>query len=214
MEPYVSNIASAAESGSAIILDIIVPAALALLLLIIIIRSVRGIKDVAISVGGDCLEVSGPFHRAKVPLGEININGVKRLNLFKHKDYDIDKSVKINKKGYWGWKALRNGRRAFLYVTDKSRVTIIPTPDYDVLLSVKNPGGLKNALKKNQSAFSGLKGAPGKGRKASMHKIMRPSTLMSKIMDLAMFALMLLGTALYVLLVTDNIDRLRTALNM
>lgn len=37
-----------------------------------------------------------------------------------------------------GWYKLKNGRKAYLAITDQSRVVYIPTKDFDLLLSVEN----------------------------------------------------------------------------
>jgi hypothetical protein len=47
-----------------------------------------------------------------------------------------------------GWMKLNNGNKAWVYVTDKTNVALIPTNEYDILISTDDFTGITEALHK------------------------------------------------------------------
>ncbi|MDD5459930.1 MAG: PH domain-containing protein [Phycisphaerae bacterium] len=71
----------------------------------------------------------------------MNAYGIFVLDTKAHKNYlPIIRTNGIGMPGYGeGWFRLKDWRKALLYVTDRRRVVVIPTTDFLVLISVKNP---------------------------------------------------------------------------
>jgi hypothetical protein len=65
---------------------------------------------------------------------------------------DKDYNIKIRTNGiglpnyHVGWMILNNGNKALTYLMDKTKVVLIPTKDYDVLISTEDFDGIKEAL--------------------------------------------------------------------
>jgi hypothetical protein len=67
-------------------------------------------------------------------------------------NHDKDYNIKIRTNGiglpnyHVGWMRLNNGNKALAYLTDKTNVVLIPTKDYDILISTEDFDGIKDAL--------------------------------------------------------------------
>jgi hypothetical protein len=103
-----------------------------------------------VDIGNGVLTVNSLFYGKSIPIGEINVNGIRQLNLNNDKDYNI--RIRTNGIGlpnyHVGWMRLNNGNKALAYLTDKTNVVLIPTKDYDLLISTKDFDGIKGALNK------------------------------------------------------------------
>jgi hypothetical protein len=105
----------------------------------------------SIEVGNGFLTIKSLFYGKKIPLGEINVDGIKRLNLNTDRDYAIKfRTNGIGLPNYHvGWMSLSNGNKALTYITDKTNVVLIPTNEYDVLISSNEDlAGITEALNK------------------------------------------------------------------
>jgi hypothetical protein len=108
-------------------------------------------KKPSVDIGNEFLTIKSLFYGKSIPIGEINVNGIKQLNLNRDKDY----SIKIRTNGiglpnyHVGWMKLNNGNKALAYITDKTNVVLIPTNDYDILISTDNFTGITEALNKS-----------------------------------------------------------------
>jgi hypothetical protein len=147
MEPYIQNIIAPKLGGSMLVM----PAAVLVLtlgLVAIFAGIMYDMKKSSVCVDGGFLTVKAFVYGKKIPLGEIRSDGVRRLNLLEDRDYGP--TIRVNGVGLpgyrAGWVRLKNGRKAFVHITDKTKVALIPTEKYDVLLSVEDFEGLKNAL--------------------------------------------------------------------
>jgi hypothetical protein len=148
MENYVYEIAT--PKGGAYIMPIIILCFLAVLIIVVCIIPIYGMTHTKISVGNGFLTVKSTFYGKKIPLNEINVDGVRKLNLGSDWDKDYRVTLRTNGiglSGYTvGWMRLHNGHKALVYITDKTNVALIPTAKFDVMFSTNDFDGLKNAL--------------------------------------------------------------------
>jgi len=125
---------------------------LLVVMLIVGIVIMHNMKSTGISVGNGFLTVHSLFYGRKIPLEDIDLNGVKSLNLREERNKDYKVSIRTNGiglPGYLvGWTRLHNGHKALVYITDRTNVALIPTSNFDVLVSMDDFDGLRNALSK------------------------------------------------------------------
>jgi hypothetical protein len=121
-------------------------------MLVVGIVIMHNMKNTGISVGNGFLTVKSLFYGRKIPLDDINLDGVKSLNLLdeRNKDYRVTlRTNGIGLPGYLvGWVRLRNSHKALAYITDRTNVVFIPTSNFDILVSTDDFDGLRNALNK------------------------------------------------------------------
>jgi hypothetical protein len=90
------------------------------------------------------------FYGRKIPIGDIDLSGVKSLNLREERDKDYRVTLRTNGiglPGYLaGWMKLHNGHKALVYITDRTKVALIPTKGFDVMISTDDIDGVRNAL--------------------------------------------------------------------
>jgi hypothetical protein len=133
---------------------IILPITLALLIggmAVLFAGIIHDMKSSAVGVDKGFLVVKAFIYGKKIPVKEIDINNARQLNLLEDKDYSLTiRTNGVGLPGYRsGWMRLRNGREAFVHLTDKTKVALLPTEKYDILLSVADFEGLKNALERS-----------------------------------------------------------------
>jgi hypothetical protein len=145
MENYVHNIITPKFSG------FIIPIILAFIfvfLSIACIGIIYSMKNTTINIGNGFLTVKSLFYGKSISLDEINVDGIKQLNLYNDKDYNV--KIRTNGIGlpnyYTGWMKLNNGNKALVYLTARTNVVLIPTNNYDVLISFDDFDGAKAAL--------------------------------------------------------------------
>jgi hypothetical protein len=88
------------------------------------------------------LEVRGDLYGRLVPPDVIVTDGVRRMDLRAERDrYPVSRRFGSGLPGFAsGWFRLRNGEKALLYLTDRTRVVYVPTrKGYALLLSVERP---------------------------------------------------------------------------
>lgn len=100
-------------------------------------------------VSSDGLRLRGDLYGRLIPLRELRIDQARRVRL----DADSDlaprrRTMGTGMPGYQaGWFRLKNGEKALLYLTDRSRAVYVPTTDgYSVLLSPADPDAFLRAL--------------------------------------------------------------------
>jgi hypothetical protein len=116
-------------------------AKLVLIVIFVLVSAFTGIiyfsKRQSVAVSNGFLTIKSMFYGKSILIGKINVNGIKQLKLNNDRDYSI--TYRTNGIGlpnyHVGWMALNNGNKALVYVTDKTNVVLIPTNDYDVLIS-------------------------------------------------------------------------------
>jgi len=146
MENYVHTIT--APKLTAFILSIV----LAALFLAACVGIVYSMKSTTICVGGGFLTIKSLFYGRKIPIEDIDLSGVKSLNLREERDKDYRVTLRTNGiglPGYLaGWTKLHNGHKALVYITDRTKVALIPTKEFDVMISTDDFDGIRNALNK------------------------------------------------------------------
>lgn len=107
-------------------------------------------QNVRFTVSNEGLCLQGDLYGRLIPLKSLKIDEAVVTNLHMDKDHQPKwRTMGTGLPGYAaGWFKLRNGTKALLYVTDRTRVARIPTTEgYTVLLSVAEPQALIDALK-------------------------------------------------------------------
>jgi Bacterial PH domain len=98
----------------------------------------------------DKLETDGYIYGKKVPLNDIQKNGIIKVDLLK--DDNFKPRVKLNGIGvkgfYSGWFKLNNGNKALVNITKEDEAVFIPMKDYDVLISVQDADRFISELRK------------------------------------------------------------------
>jgi hypothetical protein len=109
-------------------------------------------KNTSIVITDEYLKIKSFLYSRTVPLDKINVNGLRQLNLYDDQEYNI----KIRTNGiavpnyYAGWMKLNNGNKAFVHITDKTNVVLIPSDGYDILFSTDDFDGIKEMLNKRE----------------------------------------------------------------
>lgn len=102
-------------------------------------------------VSAEGLRIRSGVYGRTIPLGSLNAGEALAVDL--SRSPELRPRVRTNgigMPGYAaGWFQLRNGERALLFVTDRSRVVYVPTTaGYSVLLSTPDPDGLVDSIRR------------------------------------------------------------------
>jgi hypothetical protein len=106
------------------------------------------------TVSEDGLRLQGDLYGRLIPLKSLKLDEAVVTNLNTDKDHQPTlRTMGTGLPGYAaGWFKLRNGAKALLYVTDRSRVARIPTTEgYLVMVSVNDPAVLIAQLRSHLS---------------------------------------------------------------
>ena len=106
-------------------------------------------KNTSIIITKEFLTIKTLFYGKKIPIKKINVNELRKLNLYNSEGYNIKKRANgIRLPNYYaGWMTLNNGNKALVHITDKRNVLLIPTDEYDILFSTNDFDGIKKLLK-------------------------------------------------------------------
>lgn len=106
----------------------------------IIYSMMAGARSSTFEVSPEGLRLRGDFYGRMIPASHLRTAAVARVDLDTSPYRPTFRTNGIAVPGYRaGWFRLRNGRKGLLYVTDPTKVVVVPTTDdYDVLLSVVN----------------------------------------------------------------------------
>lgn len=102
------------------------------------------------TVSGEGLQLQGDLYGRLIPLKSLKLDDAAVTNFNTDTAHQpTRRTMGTGLPGYAaGWFKLRNGTKALLYVTDRTRVARIPTTEgYEVMLSVNDPAALIAALK-------------------------------------------------------------------
>jgi hypothetical protein len=126
-----------------IMLIIIIP------LIILTVGIISSMRNTTISLTENELIIKSMFYGRKIPLENIMINGIKKINLEEDTEYNI--SIRTNGTSIpgfkSGWMRLKNGEKALTFITDKNNVVLIPVKDYLLLFSMDNIDDFINKIK-------------------------------------------------------------------
>jgi hypothetical protein len=106
-------------------------------------------NHLSVTVNEQGLDISPGMYSRFIPKENIDVSGVKVLNLELDKDYQL--KVRTNGGGFpgysVGWFKLQNQEKALAFVTDRSSVIYIPTTEnFSVLFSVREADLMKEKL--------------------------------------------------------------------
>jgi hypothetical protein len=124
-----------------------------LIIVFVLVGAFTGIiylsKKPSVDISNGFLTIKSLFYGKRISIEKINVNGIKQLNLNNDRDYNIKfRTNGIGMPNYYvGWMRLNNGNKALVYLTDKTNVVLIPTNDYDVLISTDDFTGITAALR-------------------------------------------------------------------
>lgn len=122
--------------------------------LVLMIWLAWSMQHVRFTVSNEGLRLQGDLYGRLIPLKSLKLDEAVVTNLNTDKDHQPKwRTMGTGLPGYSaGWFKLRNGAKALLYVTDRTRVARIPTTEgYLVMLSVSDPSALIDALKEQQT---------------------------------------------------------------
>jgi hypothetical protein len=107
-------------------------------------------RNTTISISNEHLNIKTIFYGKNIPINEINIDGIRKLNLYENNEYNIKRRINgIGLPNYYvGWMTLNNGNKSLVYLTDRKNVVLIPVRDYDVLISLNDYNGIKDVFNK------------------------------------------------------------------
>ena len=130
------------------------PVRLAILLFVVItcIGLIFFTKKPSVNIDNGLLTIKSLFFGKTISIEDINIDGIRQLNLKNDNDYNIRiRTFGIGLPNYCvGWMRLNNGNKALVYLKDKQNVVLIPTKKYDILVSSDNYEGIKETLNKTR----------------------------------------------------------------
>ncbi|HYL55660.1 MAG TPA: PH domain-containing protein [Gemmatimonadales bacterium] len=126
----------------------------ALILLIgaalLLVASVRGAHSSTFEIGPDGLRLRGDVWGRLIPKAELRVDLARRVDLSQEEGFR-PKSRRMGTAlpGYQaGWFRLRNGEKALVYLTDRTRAVYVPTTaGYVLLLSPADPDGFLSRLR-------------------------------------------------------------------
>jgi hypothetical protein len=113
-------------------------------------------RHATFTVSNEGLRLQGDLYGRLIPLNSLKLDEAVVTNLNTDTDHQpTRRTMGTGLPGYAaGWFKLRNGMKALLYVTDRTRVARIPTTEgYTVMLSVADPTALIEALSRQQQAL-------------------------------------------------------------
>ena len=130
---------------------IVVPVALLLLgVIFLLFRSVSGATQSRFEVSAEGLRVRGDLYGRTIPSAELRVAEARRVDLAREDGLRPKwRMMGTGLPGYQsGWFKLRNGEKALLYLTDRSKAVYVPTTrGYSLLLSPVDADGFLAALK-------------------------------------------------------------------
>ena len=129
----------------------LVPVTLLLIGVIVMLAiSLAGAHTSRFEIFSDSLRLRGDLYGRTIPRAQLQLDLARRV------DFRLEPSLLPKWKrmgtglpGYQsGWFSLRNGEKALLYLTDRSKTVYIPTSaGYSLMLSLRDPDGFLAALR-------------------------------------------------------------------
>ena len=130
---------------------LLVPVTLLLIGVIVMLAiSLAGAHTSRFEIFSDSLRLRGDLYGRTIPRAQLQLDLARRV------DFRLEPSLLPKWKrmgtglpGYQsGWFSLRNGEKALLYLTDRSKTVYIPTSaGYSLMLSLRDPDGFLAALR-------------------------------------------------------------------
>lgn len=112
--------------------------------------AMQGAKSARFEISPDGLRLRGDFYGRMIPSGQLRFAEARRVDFGVSPELAPSwRTMGTGLPGYQaGWFRLKNGERALVYLTDKTRAVYIPTTeDYSVLVSPDEPDAFLSALR-------------------------------------------------------------------
>ena len=116
----------------------------------VLVTYVRGAQASRFEIRADGLRLDGDLYGRLVPKSQLRVDLARRVDLGRDEELRPRwRRMGTGLPGYQaGWFRLRNGEKALLYLTDRSRAVYIPTTaGYSLLLSPADPDGFLSRLR-------------------------------------------------------------------
>ncbi len=116
----------------------------------LLVTSVRGAHASRFEIRADGLRLDGDLYGRLVPRSQLRVDLARRADLGREEALRPRwRRMGTGLPGYQaGWFRLRNGEKALLYLTDRTRAVYIPTTaGYSLLLSPADPEGFLSQLR-------------------------------------------------------------------
>jgi hypothetical protein len=123
---------------------------LMLLLLAVLAVSLSAARNARFEVSAVGLRLKGDLYGRFIPTADLRLDSARTVDLRTEPALQaVRRTMGTAVRGYQGgWFRLRNGEKALLYVTDRSRVVYVPTTHgYAVMLSVADPEAFLASLR-------------------------------------------------------------------
>ena len=118
--------------------------------MVLLAVSLRGSRESRFEVSAQGLRLRGDVYGRTIPLSQLRIELARRVDLSNEPLLRPGwRRAGTALPGYQsGWFRLKNGEKALLYLTDRSKAVYIPTAaGYSLLLSPADPDGFLTALR-------------------------------------------------------------------
>lgn len=128
----------------------IVPAIAMLITIVVLGKAIAGARNARFELSAEGLLLEGDFYGRLISASQLRIGEARRVELGSEPDLTpVRRTLGTGLRGYQaGWFRLRNGEKALLYLTDRTRAVYVPTTEgYSVLLSPSEPDAFLAALR-------------------------------------------------------------------
>jgi hypothetical protein len=115
-----------------------------------VVLATTGARSARFEVSPEGLRLRGDLYGRLIPASELQIAQARRVDLAATPDLAPRwRTMGTGMPGYQsGWFRLKNGEKALLYLTDRTRAVYVPTTQgYGVLVSPEDPDGFIRALR-------------------------------------------------------------------
>ena len=116
----------------------------------VVTKSLRGMRGARFDVSDQGLRLSGDFYGRTIPVSDLRGGAARRVDVGAESEFRPRwRTLGTGMPGYSaGWFRLRNGEKALLYLTDRTKAVYIPTRlDYSVLVSPDDPEAFLSAIR-------------------------------------------------------------------
>ncbi len=118
--------------------------------MVLVATSVRGARSASFEIRQEGLRLRGDLYGRLIPKAQLQLNLARRVDLAREQGLrPRSRRLGTALPGYQaGWFRLRNGDKALLYLTDRTRAVYVPTTaGYGLLLSPADPDGFLSRLR-------------------------------------------------------------------
>jgi len=118
--------------------------------MVLLVTSVRGARASSFEIRPDGLALHGDLYGRFVPKAQLQVALARRVDLTRDEGLRPKwRRMGTGLPGYQaGWFRLRNGDKALLYLTDRTKAVYVPTTaGYSLLLSPTDPDGFLSRLR-------------------------------------------------------------------